>query len=136
MTETARPDLDARYGRTPGSRRWGRIAGWAAGAGIVAVFSAWLLWAGPFSASGPAFEATDLGFDLVDDSQIIVHWQFTIEPGTAASCALQAQNDVHAIVGWTVVELPEAQERTRRYSQQVLTTERAVTGLIYRCWLA
>ena len=136
MTETDRPDLDARYGRTPGRRRAGRLLGWGTGVGIVAVFAAWLVWGGALTGASASFEATDLGFALDGDRAITVQWQFTVQPGTAASCAIEAQNEIHGVVGWKVVELPASQERTRRFTETVLTTEQAVTGLIYRCWLA
>ena len=51
------------------------------------------------------------------------------------SCALQAQNSTFAIVGWTIVDVPASDRRVRTLGADVRTTELAVTGLIYRCWL-
>lgn len=129
------PDLDARYGRTRGSRRRALVLAWSAGIGIVLVFAAWLVWGGALTGASASFEARDLGFRIVDDREVIVDWEFTVEPGTEAACAVHALNATYAIVGWEVVELPASDTRTRRFSEPLLTTEAAVTGLIYRCWL-
>ena len=56
-------------------------------------------------------------------------------PGTTASCALEALNEKYAVIGWKIVELPASSERTRSFTDVVRTSEPAVTGLIYRCWL-
>lgn len=129
------PDLDARYGRTTGSRRRTRVLAWSAGVAVVLVFIAWLAWGGALTGASASFEARDIGFDAVSDREVVVTWQFTVEPGTDAQCALQALNSTHAIIGWEVVDVPASDSRTRRFTESVLTTERAVTGLIYRCWL-
>ena len=57
-------------------------------------------------------------------------------PADRVSCALQALNDDFAIVGWKVVEHPGVGLRAHGSSARPLrTSEPAVTGLIYRCWL-
>jgi hypothetical protein len=38
-------------------------------------------------------------------------------------------------VGWKVVRLEPSEQRTRHLTEVVRTSEPAVTGLIYRCWL-
>jgi hypothetical protein len=139
MTQTGGadlPDLDARYGRTTRSRALNRVLGWGAGAAIVVVFVAWLAWGGALTGSSAQFEARDLGFEVVSDREVRVDWQFTVEPGIPAKCAVHALNSTYAIVGWEVVDLPASDALTRRFAETMLTTEQAVTGLIYRCWLA
>lgn len=132
----AAPDLDARYGRTKRSRRSTRIIAWSAGTAVVLVLASWLTWGGALKGASAMFEARDVGFEIVGDREVRVEWQFTVEPGTEASCALQALNSTFAIVAWKVVDLPAADTRTRRFTESLYTTEQAVTGLIYRCWLA
>jgi hypothetical protein len=51
------------------------------------------------------------------------------------SCAVQALNASYGIVGWTVVDLPPAEVRTRVFNQPLHTSEQAVTGLLYECWV-
>ena len=127
-------DLDARYGRTRSASRRTRVVVIASALAFVAVFAAWLLWAGILGAPAQ-FQAEDTAHSIVGDSAVDVTWQFTVEPGADARCAVQALNSTFAIVGWKVVDVPASTQRTRDLTQRVLTTEPAVTGLIYRCWL-
>jgi hypothetical protein len=127
-------DLDARYGRTPAAARRTRWVVAASGVAFVAVFAAWLVWGGLLEAPAQ-FEARDTGYSIDSDAQVTVTWEFSAQPGTAARCAVQALNSTFGIVGWHVVDLPPSEQRTRSFSDTLRTTERAVTGLIYRCWL-
>jgi hypothetical protein len=126
--------IDERYGRTPGAAR--RTRWFAIGAAILFtfVFVAWLVWGG-LGGVPAQFEANDIGHEIVDDRVVSVRWSFTVEAGTPARCAVQALNSSFGIVGWKVVDIPASQSITREFTETVLTTERAVTGLIYRCWL-
>jgi hypothetical protein len=130
----ARAELDARYGRTRSSTNRTRAIVIASAAAFVAVFAAWLVWGGLLGAPAQ-FQAVDTAHELVDDGTVDVTWRFTVEPGTDARCAVQALNSTFAIVGWVIVDVPASATLTRDLTQRVLTTEPAVTGLIYRCWL-
>ena len=127
-------DLDARYGRSAGSARRTRWIAITAGIGFVLVFGAWLWWGGLLEAPAQ-FEARDVGHEIVSPTEVSVTWEFTVEPGTAASCAVQALNKQYSIVGWIVVDVPASDNRIRSFTETVRTAEPAVTGLIYRCWL-
>ena len=131
---TEADELVARYGRSPGGSRRTRWVVVASAAGLVVAFVAWLLWSG--TVGGPTqFTAEDAGHTVVSDSEVSVTWNLTVEPGTPMACAVQALNSTFAIVGWVVVEVPASSERIRSLTTTVRTTELAVTGLIYRCWL-
>lgn len=127
-------DLDARYGRTRSSARRTRVIVISTAIAFVVVFVAWLVWGGLLGAPAQ-FEAKDTGHQAVGDNAMQVDWQFTIEPGTPARCAVQALNSTFGIVGWKIVDVPASSTRIRPLSETILTTEPAVTGLIYRCWL-
>jgi hypothetical protein len=126
--------LEARYGRTPERRRRTRLVAILAAAGVVVVVVAWVLWVGLF---GPAASlgSRDLGYVVQGDDAIEVRYEVTTNPGDTASCALQALNSDFGIVGWKVVEIPASDRGTRQLQETVVTSEEAVTGLIYRCWL-
>lgn len=126
--------LDARYGRTPNKKRRDRIIIVVAAALFVAVFTAWVLWAGFDNGQGN-LEAQDVGHKVVDDSTVTITWRVSVSAGAPVSCALQAQNEAHAIVGWKIVSLPASSTHSRQYSETIRTSQLAVTGLIYRCWL-
>ncbi len=127
-------DLDTRYGRTRSSKNRTRVVVAASALAFAVVFVAWLVWGGLLGAPAQ-FQAVDTAHKIVDAETVDVTWQFTIEPGTDARCAVQALNSTFAIVGWKVVDVPASSVRTRDFTERLLTTEPAVTGLIYRCWL-
>lgn len=125
--------LDARYGRSS-SKRY-RFIGVITAVAFTLVFGAWAVWGGLVGAPNAQFSAVDARHSIIDDSAVDVTWEFTAPPGTAARCAVQALNSTFAIVGWKEVDVPASTRSTRVFTARVLTTELAVTGLIYRCWL-
>ena len=130
----ASTNLDARYGRSPKAKRNNRIIVIGAAVGFVVVFTAWLVWGGLLEAPAQ-FEAKDTGYEIIDETAIEVRWQFNVPENTDARCAVQALNSTFAIIGWKVVDVPAIDQRNRDLSTTVRTTEQAVSGLIYRCWL-
>jgi hypothetical protein len=127
--------LDERYGRTPVRSRRRRTLAIIVAAAFALVFGAWLVWAGLLGDSA-TIEYVDVGHDIVDDTLVSITWQVTVEPNTAVSCAVEALNESFSVVGWKVVDIAPSAERTRTYTEEVRTSELAVSGLIYRCWLA
>ena len=127
--------LDERYGRTPARTRRRRTLAIVTAALFAVVFGAWLIWAGLLG-DNAAIEFRDVGHEIVDDSLVTVTWQVTVEPGTPVSCAVEALNESFSVVGWKVLDLDTSEERTRTFTEEVRTSELAVSGLIYRCWLA
>jgi uncharacterized protein DUF4307 len=126
--------LDSRYGRTPERRRRTRLIGILAATGVVAVVGAWVLWVGLLGPSA-SLGSRDLGYVLDGDSAIEVRYEVTMDAGQTASCALEALNSDFGIVGWKVVDIPASDRGTRQFRETLRTSEQAVTGLIYRCWL-
>lgn len=127
-------DLDARYGRSPQATRRNRRIAVATAIAFAVVFGAWLLWAGLLQTPAQ-LEVRDTGYLILDDSNVTVRWEVSTDPQTEVSCAVQALNSSFGIIGWRIVELPPATTRTRVLTETIRTSELAVTGLIYRCWL-
>lgn len=133
MSDTAER-LAERYGITPKNRRLSRGIGIVTAAGFTAVLGAWLWWGGVLET--PAELGTrDLGYELVSDSEVVVAFEVTTEPGTPVSCAIQALNGSFGIVGWKVLDLEPSTQWTRTFQETLRTSEPAVTGLLYECWL-
>jgi hypothetical protein len=126
--------IAVRYGRTASGAKKNRLVFVVSAAAFAVVLVAWVVWAG-LDSSSASFEAKDTGHTVVDAHSVSIDFTLTAPPGTSAACALQAQSETFSIVGWKVVEIPASTERTRGFTQVVRTTEMAVTGLIYRCWL-
>ncbi len=127
-------DLDARYGRSPQATRRNRRIAVVTAISFALVFGAWLLWAGLLQTPAQ-LEVRDTGFLILDDRAISVRWEVSTDTGNEVSCAVQALNSSFGIVGWSIVEIPASNQRTRVLTETLRTSELAVTGLIYRCWL-
>ena len=126
--------LDERYGRTArDDLRTKRIL-IIAGVLFTLVFGAWVVWGG-LSGTNAKLEERELGYRELTETSITVTWEVSVEPGTEVSCAVQALNENFGIVGWRVLELGASDERTRVFSETLRTSEQAVTGLPYGCWL-
>jgi hypothetical protein len=131
---TATTRLDARYGRSVGDSRRQKIIGTLAGVAVAIVLIAWVWWAGLLQPTAQ-FQARDLGYQFVDDQNITVQFEITVSPNTPMACAVQALNAEYGIVGWRIVDIPASEQRTRVFEQPLRTSEKPVTGLLYRCWV-
>ncbi|HET8956898.1 MAG TPA: DUF4307 domain-containing protein [Microcella sp.] len=131
---TAQQRLDERYGRTArDDTRTKRILV-IGGVLFTLVFGAWVVWGG-LSGTNAELEVRELGYRDLTDTSITVAWEVSVAPGTEVSCAVQALNANFGIVGWRVVDLGASDERTRVFTETLRTSEQAVTGLPYGCWL-
>ena len=126
--------LDDRYGRTPGRARRTRLIGIVAAAAVALVFIVWVVWAGPGQTSH-GLDTDDIGYQVVSDHETVVHSQISVDPGTAAKCAVQVLDKSYTIVGWKEIRVPAIDQRTRSVSTPVKTVSRGVTGLIHDCWV-
>ncbi|MHB1171181.1 MAG: DUF4307 domain-containing protein [Lacisediminihabitans sp.] len=129
-----RVDLERRYGRTPSTRKRDRWI-FRVGAVVVAVVVvAWVVWAGLDQANS-TLGAQDIGHRIIDPYTVSISYQISMPAGSTATCALQVQNEAHAIVGWKIVAIPASEQYTNSFTNLVRSSELGVTGLIYRCWL-
>ena len=126
--------LAARYGVTPQRAARNKAWGWIAAGGFAAVLGAWLWWGGVLETPSQ-LQVRDIGHTIVSETQVVVNYEVTTAPGTPIACAVQALNASYGIVGWSVVEIPESTQWTRVFDTTLRTSEPAVTGLLYECWL-
>lgn len=126
--------LATRYGRTSRTRRGNRWLFGGVALAFVAVFAAWVVWAG-LDGARSGVDVQDTAHRVIDDRTVAVSFDLTAPPGNAVACAVQALNEQSAVVGWLVVEYPASTERFRSFTETVRTTELANTGLISSCWL-
>ena len=101
---------------------------------MAVVVAAWVVLVA-FDGDSAELEVSHYGFTVADDDAVRVQYTINVAGGTDVSCAVQALNENRAVVGWKVVDLPATGSRSTTYTTSLATTERAVTGLIYRCWL-
>ncbi len=133
MTETQNR-LDERYGRTARSAKTNRAIGVLAGIGFAVVLGAWLWWGGVLETPSQ-LQYRDVTHTIVDDTEVSVTYEITAAPGTEVSCAVHALNASYGIVGWRIVDIPSGERWTRVFDTTLRTSEPAVTGLLYDCWL-
>ncbi|AZZ49272.1 DUF4307 domain-containing protein [Rathayibacter rathayi] len=126
--------LATRYGRTSSTRRNNRWLFGGVALTFVAVFAAWVIWAGLDGARG-GVDVQDTAHQVVDDRTVSVSFDLTAPAGREVACAVQALNEQSAVVGWLVVKYPASTERFHSHTETVRTTELANTGLISSCWL-
>ena len=126
--------LATRYGHTRRSQLSRRSIGILAGLVFAAVLGAWLWWGGVLETPSQ-LQYRDLGHTIISDTSVETHYEITTAPGTGVSCALQALDATFGIVGWQVVEINPSSEWTRVFRTTLNTSESAVTGLLYQCWL-
>jgi len=124
--------LDERYGRTR-QRGIDRRLAWTLGGLAVLAGLAVLIFGGWQRSS--TVESRILHYRVMDARAVTVDFEVTAEPDAPVACALEALSPSFATVGWKIVELPQDQQRTRRFSETLLTTHGATTGTIRSCWV-
>jgi hypothetical protein len=129
-----RTALDARYGRSVGKRRRDRVIAVTVAIFVALVIGAWVIWAG-LDLAGGGLDSSDIGHKVLNDRSVSINYQVSMPPGSTASCALEVENEAHAIVGWKIVDVPASATTTNAFTEVVRSSELGVTGLIYRCWL-
>lgn len=124
--------LDERYGRTR-QRGLDRRLGWGLAAVALALGLAVLIFGGWQTTS--SIEFRDLSYDVVDARTVRMDFEVTAPPGAPVACALEALSPSYATVGWRILELPAAEQRTRRFSETLVTSYEATTGALRSCWV-
>lgn len=122
-------ELDDRYGR--GGRRRG---GWIVLGVIAVALIGYFGWT-TFTQSAASVDVDTTGYSEVDAHSITVDFQATLQPGSPLTCALEAQDTEHGIVGWRVVEYPADAAHTRAFRETIPTVAEATTGLVTSCWI-
>jgi Domain of unknown function (DUF4307) len=134
VTEGFTDTLAERYGRTPRltkQRRWFAIT--VGGVFVVAIV-AWVIWAGLLGDSAQ-LSASDTGHVIASERLVTVRFDLAVDAGRRVGCAAEALDESFTVVGWKIIHIQPSTDRIRSFSVDVRTSQQAVTGLIYRCWL-
>jgi hypothetical protein len=75
----------------------------------------------------------DVGFRVISEWETEVDFEITKPTDVSVICSLEALNNSYLSVGYKEVEIGPSDSRTNRFTVSVLTTERAVTGLVDEC---
>ncbi|PZU49697.1 MAG: DUF4307 domain-containing protein [Microbacterium sp.] len=128
--DALRAELDDRYGRARGGRR-GR---WIAFGLVVAAIVGYFAWTTVAQAMD-AVDVDNVAFREVDAHSVTIDFQVTLRAGEPVTCAIEAQDTDHGIVGWRIVEYPASAEHTRAFTETIPTVAEATTGLATSCWI-
>lgn len=126
-----RAELDERYGR---ARRRGLRTSWVVLGAAVIVVVGYLGWT-TVAQSANSVDVDDLALTVNDAHSVTVDFQVTLRPGAAVTCAVEAQDTDHGVVGWRVIEYPADEAHSRRFVETIPTVAEATTGLATSCWI-
>lgn len=94
---------------------------------------AFLVWVA-VAGSRQQVRSTDIGFDLdAAPGQVTVDFQVSMEPGTRATCTLEALSARFAVVGVADVPVEASPSRSQRVSATVRVSEPAVSAGVRQC---
>ncbi|MGK0716359.1 DUF4307 domain-containing protein [Leucobacter sp. W1153] len=124
--------IDERYGRRR-QRGIDKRVGWILAGVALLTGLAVLLFGGWQDSSRVEFR--DLAYSVESDREVSVSFEVTAPPRTELACALEALSPSFATVGWKVLELEPSPDRTRRFTDTLVTTSPATTGIVRSCWI-
>lgn len=117
-----------RYGGPLVSRRTARVLlGLAA-----AVFLGVVVYVGIQASNNPV-RSEVLAYDHLADDVIAVDYQVTMDPGTEATCSIQALNKGRAQVGFVEATVPAQDTRRSAHHVEISTQGDAVSAEIISC---
>ncbi|ASK65114.1 hypothetical protein CFK39_03915 [Brachybacterium avium] len=127
MTDASDRRAD-RYGKPLVGRRTARVLMALAGA----LFLAAVFYVGVQASSTPV-RTEVLAYEHVSDDVIAVDFRVTMDPGTEASCTIQALNKGRAQVGFVEAAIPAQDTRRSTHHVEISTQGDAVSAEIINC---
>ncbi|QUY62144.1 DUF4307 domain-containing protein [Gulosibacter molinativorax] len=132
-------DLAARYGT---SRRQSpkppsaKTTKWVSIGFVIALTLGTIgFWALTFNNADTTIESQTARFSPISDTEASIQARVSVQPGTPLACAFEAQNDMKAVVGYEVVELPPSAEPHQVVNLTLRTTQRADNVSVRECWI-
>jgi hypothetical protein len=126
---TAQPPA-GRYGpaASPARRRAARI-----GIGVLAAIGVGIVvWIG-LGAAGTDVRWNEVGYKIDGSTAVEITFDVIQDPGSVASCRVQALSSSHAEVGVQQITVGPSSEQTTRVTTTVPTAEEAVTAVVHGC---
>ncbi|MCF8528739.1 MAG: DUF4307 domain-containing protein [Aquiluna sp.] len=130
MAQTTQDLLASRYGKksTPNKKRNSVLASLG-----VAVLSIGAAYFGFANYSPVSFK--DVGFRVISNIETEIDFEITKPTDATATCELEALNNAFGVIGYKKVFIETSTTQTTRHTATVITTEKAVTGLVANCTL-
>lgn len=133
------PTLDQRYGKGRSARHLSKRTWWAVTALAVVVCMAFVAWLAYGNSHAPSYK--EVSFDDSRADSVTMDFELTKDDDETVTCAVQALNDQHAIVGWKEIiigKVPADQlsNDTSSHRVNLRTTSQAHTATVESCWSA
>lgn len=122
-----REDLDDRYGRRRGTRRWTWPVIAAVGIAAMVAWAAWVAFQ-PRPVNGVLW-----GYEVVDDHRVRVTLDIHRPEPRAVECTVFAQAQDHSLVGERTIAIPPSSRENTRVKTVITTERRAVNGVLRGC---
>lgn len=132
-------DLEARYGasrrssskspQNEGNQRWWIIAV------VLLIVGTVVFWALTYANPDTTVEAQTTRFSPISDTEASIQARVSVQPGYELACAFEAQNELKAVVGFKIVELPASEEQHQVVNLTMRTTQSADTVIVRECWI-
>lgn len=129
---TTHAELDERYGRAQSALR--RRVRWIV-VGVVAAVIVVVASILTITSTLDTVRADGVSMEVIDEKSVIVGFEVSGPTGREIACAIEALDAEFGVVGWRVVVLPESDQHTRAFREQVPTLALATTGLVNSCWV-
>ncbi len=95
---------------------------------------AWLVWAG-VGGDAASVTSTDVGFRIVGNSAVDFTYDVSKDPGSTATCTLQALDIDNGTVGLTTVTIGPSRQQVTRTTSTIRTSAAAVNAVVRQCTL-
>ena len=100
---------------------------------LASLFVVWIVWG---NSQKPV--AKDVSFQITDAGHVYADFDLTKDPDQSVTCAMQALNEQHAVVGWREVTIGHVAEdelngRTSTHRVPLRTTGIATTAGVESC---
>ena len=120
--------LADRYGRPRVGRRASRVLTVV----VAAVFVLVVVVVG-LGVASPPIRTEMLAYEHLEDDVIAVDFLVTMDPGTEASCQVQALNQGRAQVGFVELTIPAQEQRRSAHHVEISTQGEAVSAEVVGC---
>lgn len=120
-------DLDARYGRRRGARRWVWPIVAVVGISAGVAFAAWVAF------QPRPVNAVLWGYEVLSDHRVRVTLDVHRPEPRPVECTVFAQAQDHSVVGERTVVVPAGTTKNMRVKAVITTERRAVNGVLRGC---
>lgn len=92
-------------------------------------------WALTYANPSTTVETQTARFSPISETEASIQARVSVQPGNPLACAFEAQNEMKAIVGFQIIELPASEEQHQVVNLTLRTTQAADVVSVRECWI-